>query len=601
MKINLRLPFLIAAAVALSLSRAGAQVTVTFDDLPAPGATFLPIPAGYNGFQFSSNLTYFDPTTNTQGFNNPVSSPPNGALIIGGQSTITRATPFTFNSVFVTSEGISPLTLEVQGLNGATLKFDQTITYGTTPTQFTFDYTDITEIQFLANDFTALDNFVFTFGTNFAATPNLTPNQRSIAANIDTNSGAPGRNLNNVIVALQGLSPSALPAAFDQLSPQKFGQFTSITAFNNASFTTEQMDQYLAEQRAGPNGTFTGGNGTIDTSGLTVNDPSYDPNLAMVHSRLMAWNAGPVDGTVTDVASPLGGVEMKDSKDMKSMAPTGPAYDNPWNFFVQGNVILAQGFSQTDVPHFDDNTESVLLGVDYRVTPNILVGLTAAYGHTDATLDTDGSSATIDSYSPGFYASYADKGWYANLSGYYSHNAYTQDRVIGFLGQTATSAPEGNEGVANLDGGYEFHHGALTYGPLVGIQYTHLSLDGYNEGGSDADLTVNSQDSDSLRSRLGGRISYAFNGCGVTFRPHLDASWQHEFLDQSRGIDSQFTGAVGGFTVRTVDPSRDSALMDAGLDAEVSRTVTVFADYEAQAGQENYFGQSVQAGVKFGF
>ncbi len=39
----------------------------------------------------------------------------------------------------------------------------------------------------------------------------------------------------------------------------------------------------------------------------------------------------------------------------------------------------------------------------------------------------------------------------------------------------------------------------------------------------------------------------------------------------------------------------------AGLDAQINETVTVFADYTVQAGQDNYFGQSVQAGVKIGF
>jgi uncharacterized protein YhjY with autotransporter beta-barrel domain len=433
----------------------------------------------------------------------------------------------------------------------------------------------------------------------------LTANQRAVLdpinASITTGNASPA-----FVALVNGLTPlsnnpASFGAALDELSPQKFGQFTSATAFNNASFATEQMDNYLANLRVGPNGTFTGGNGGIDSSGLTVNDPSYDPNLAMVHSRLMAWNAAPVDGSISDMGgSVLGGVDMKDAKDMRSMKSIQPPSD-PWNFFVAGDVVLAQGFSQADVPHFDDNTESVTLGADYRLTQNFLVGLTATYGHTDATLDNDGSSATIDSYSPGFYASYADKGWYANATGNYLHNAYTQSRVIGFLGQTATSAPEGNEGVANLDGGYDFHHGGLTYGPLIGLQYTHLTVDGYNEGGSVADLSVNTQDSDSLRSRLGGRLSFTCTHGGMNFTPHLDASWQHEFMDQSRGISSQFDNGAGGFSVRTTNPSRDSALADAGLDAEINRTVTVFADYAVQAGQDNYFGQSVQAGVKIGF
>jgi uncharacterized protein YhjY with autotransporter beta-barrel domain len=426
----------------------------------------------------------------------------------------------------------------------------------------------------------------------------LTPNQMAIGINLNNTIIGGGTTpltvaLGNAVTA----NPGSLGSYLDQLSPQAFGQFTSVTAFNNASFETEAMDNYLAGQRSGPNGTFIGGNGSIDASGLAINDPSYDPGLAMVHSRLMAWNATPLaNGLLSDSSgSILGVVETKDTK-------AAPAVSDPWNFFVRGNVVLAQGFSQPDVSHFDDNTESVTLGADYRITPNLLIGLAAGYGHTDATLDDNGSSATVDSYSPGFYASYADHGWYANLSGDYVHNAYTQNRIIGFLGQTATSAPEGNEGVANLDGGYDFHQGALTFGPLAGLQYTHLTVDGYTESGSIADLSVNEQDADSLRSRLGGRISFAFSHYGVSFTPHLDATWQHEFMDQSRGITSQFNGGgVGSFSVQTTNPSRDSALVDLGLNAEINSTVTAFTDYEVQAGQENYFGQSVQAGVKIGF
>jgi outer membrane autotransporter protein len=41
--------------------------------------------------------------------------------------------------------------------------------------------------------------------------------------------------------------------------------------------------------------------------------------------------------------------------------------------------------------------------------------------------------------------------------------------------------------------------------------------------------------------------------------------------------------------------------MDVGLDATVSAKVTVFVDYETQAGQNDFFAQSAQGGVKVGF
>jgi autotransporter-associated beta strand protein len=449
------------------------------------------------------------------------------------------------------------------------------------------------------------DNATITLQTTQLPFANLGPyssNQLAVAQNLDLNAQpVAGSSLTPVIAALNGLSAAAggLGPYLDQLTPQPFGQFTSATSFNNASFATEAKDEYLASLRVGPNGTFVGGNGGIDSSRLTLNDPSYDTSLSMIHSRLLAWNPAPYGAINDSASSVLGGIAMKDSKEMQS--PVAPAYNNPWNFYVAGNVVLAQGFSQPGVSHFDSNTASVQLGTDYRITPNFLVGLTAGYGHSDVTLDNNGSSATIDSYSPGLYASYADHGYYANLTGSYTHDAYTQSRVISFLGQTANSAPEGNEGTVNLDGGYDFHPGAWTFGPLAGLQYTHLTVDGYQEGGSAADLTVNEQQSDSLRSRLGGRVSFTYSHCGINFTPHLDASWQHEFMDQSRGITSQFTGSIGSFTIQTTNPSRDSALVDVGLDAEINKTITVFTDYTVQAGQENYFGQSVQAGVKIGF
>jgi len=73
-------------------------------------------------------------------------------------------------------------------------------------------------------------------------------------------------------------------------------------------------------------------------------------------------------------------------------------------------------------------------------------------------------------------------------------------------------------------------------------------------------------------------------------------------MDQSRGITSQFSDVgAGSFTVNTSNPSRESALVDVGVDAQINNTLTVFTDYSALAGQSNYFGQSVQAGVKIGF
>jgi outer membrane autotransporter protein len=171
------------------------------------------------------------------------------------------------------------------------------------------------------------------------------------------------------------------------------------------------------------------------------------------------------------------------------------------------------------------------------------------------------------------------------------------------LNGIAHGAPTGDQTIGDLDGGYDFHVHKLTFGPTAGVQDTHYDIDGFTEDGSDPiNLQVNREESDSLRSRLGGHVSCAFKAGKATLKPHLDVFWQHEFLDQSRGITSQFTSVgAGSFTTMTPNPSRDSALIDGGLNADLNGQVSVYFDYVVQAGQSNYFGQSIQVGIKVAF
>jgi outer membrane autotransporter protein len=289
--------------------------------------------------------------------------------------------------------------------------------------------------------------------------------------------------------------------------------------------------------------------------------------------------------------------------------PVQPALPaQPWNVFVQGNVILGQDFSDQDVAHQNATTSSFQIGADYQLSPNFLFGAFFGYNHSDANLDENGSSATVDSYAPGLYASYAKGGWYGNFLASYSHNAYTEQRVInigGTYNETANGSPEGDQETVNVDGGYDFHdkNKQWTYGPTLGLQYTHLSVDSFTEsGGCSADLAVNSQAADSFRSRLGGHVSYTTNDHGLLLTPFLDASWQHEFLDGQRGITSSFDEiSPETFTVYTPALGRESALLSTGVNFDLDNTSTVFTNYQVQVTPDAYFGQSVMAGMKVAF
>ena len=95
---------------------------------------------------------------------------------------------------------------------------------------------------------------------------------------------------------------------------------------------------------------------------------------------------------------------------------------------------------------------------------------------------------------------------------------------------------------------------------------------------------------------------YVVHAGAICLIPHASATWQHEFLDNNNGITSQFNDiGAGSFTVQTTPTERDSAVIDVGLDADVARNVTLFTDYQTEAGEDHYYAQSVQAGVKISF
>jgi outer membrane autotransporter protein len=413
----------------------------------------------------------------------------------------------------------------------------------------------------------------------------------SVLDNLDPNNPQAAK----ILTALGNVSDAGLPGALAELSPKSLEVFRNV-AFDNNTFNDSQINNHLANLRDGLTG--------FDSSALTIDDPSMDPSLSQVKSHLLAYNPASTPGLVSDTADAvMGGTDMKEMKSPEvNTMPT-----DRWSSFIAGDVILANLSSNSNLQNADYTTGSVTGGVDYRLDQHFTVGALLAYAHTDVDLDRRGSSATVDSYTPGIYGSYVDGGWYANGLGTYVRNAYTDDRNVDIAGISGDNhgATSGNQGTANLTGGYEFHQGSFKFGPVASLQYVHLAIQSIQEQGPTS-LNINDQNQDSLRSLIGfeGRFVTNVNTpIGMlSLTPHLSASWQHEYLDDSDGITSQFNGAGGGsFSVQTDNPDRDSAFIDAGLDATLNKNVTIFVDYETQAGQDNFFAQSAQGGVKIGF
>jgi uncharacterized protein YhjY with autotransporter beta-barrel domain len=401
--------------------------------------------------------------------------------------------------------------------------------------------------------------------------------------------GAAKDFFDNIVTGLNiACANGTLGLALNELSPQRF-QILRNVAFDNYALDLQNLDNELARERNGQGG--------IDTSGFAIYDSQLGTQLSQIKSRLQAWTPNLGLGL-------LGGGEMNAPSEINAKRPEAPL--NRWNGFLDGGADLGDLDSNRDVNNSSYTTGRVRGGLDYRVSTTVRVGAVFGYGHTEADLDNEGSKAKIDSYTPGLYAAYADKkGFYVNSLATYTRNDYDTTRriIIPGVNRTASGSTGGNQFGGDINGGYEFHRKNWTFGPNLGLTYVNLAIDRINENGAGvANLYVNQQSAESLRTRLGGTVRYAAPVGSIVLTPHASAFWQHELLNGSQPITSGFQGLPGGaFTIQTTKLDSDTALLGFGLDAELDKTVTLFVDYQAEAGGSTFFGQSASMGVKIGF
>jgi len=533
----------------------------------------------------------------------------NTANVTGSTFTLVNAQPVTGTFTILTSTGLTA--------NNVTLESNLFIHASVGP--------DATHVN-------NLDLFTSTTTSSGIAGLSLTPNQQAAASAIDpligntslsSNQQANLAQLLNLIGA-NGTSLSQLARNYEQLTPESL-QYAQSIAYEHSAFLVSKVDGFddaLHHE-------FTG----FDTGGVTITLPGFDSGLGRQMQSMLAYdpsswhptapngvNYYPDDGSgatgasITP-ASPEPGQVMSDSPTTAPMPvrtePHSVVLRKPYsNFsaFIGGDGTIAdlnqdQGASYAPSSKASYSSEDAIAGVSYRMTNNLAAGVLMDYSHTDATTDSYGSKTRVDSYSPGVFATYGDKGFYVNGLFSYGRNNYSNNRAIPVVGATANSNPDGNQYTAALDSGYQLNLGqGLTITPSGGLTYTHLDIDGFTEtGAAPANLAVDAQHDDSLRSRLGASVQYLTGIGRITLIPTLTAMWQHEFLDENAPITSSFNDlGSGAFTIHSVSMGRDSALIGVGLTAQLDNSMAIFVEANADV-NENYNAENFVGGFKGSF
>jgi outer membrane autotransporter protein len=350
---------------------------------------------------------------------------------------------------------------------------------------------------------------------------------------------------------------------FDKISPD------SLSAFYEISFSNADIQRLLLEDRL--QGLRDGSNGF--SSNMNLNGASVN-----LESRVDA-----------------------DGKAAKSVVAPAlqPARENRWGVWVSGFGDFVNVDGDGNGQGYNFATGGVSIGADYRISDQLAIGVMGDYSHTWTSLQ-NGGNIDVNSGRGGLYATWYDHGVYLDAAIYAGHNNYNSSRSG--LGGLAAGNTGGTEWSTFISGGYDFHFGALTVGPIAALQYTYANIGGFTENGSLAPMQIESNWVDSLRTEVGFRLFYQWRVGKVVVEPSIRAAWEHEYLYSAIPVTAGFAG-ISGPQATFFGPAEghDSAIVSVGVSVRWSPALTAYVSYDGQLWRGNYDSNAVTGGVSLSF
>ena len=113
---------------------------------------------------------------------------------------------------------------------------------------------------------------------------------------------------------------------------------------------------------------------------------------------------------------------------------------------------------------------------------------------------------------------------------------------------------------------------------------------------------VSSESQDSLRTDLGFRAYCDLKLGGITLSPFLRAAWEHEFNYSSLPVSARLADIPGApTTVFGPTLGADSAVVNAGLSVQWTKTLSTYVSYDGQLGRSRYNSNGVSGGFSYAF
>ena len=221
-----------------------------------------------------------------------------------------------------------------------------------------------------------------------------------------------------------------MQGAYNEISPQKYAALPSLS-FPVTNMQFQYLKNRLArlrwEAELGRDEVSAGGGGFM--RGFNF---GYDDKMLLASSSF----------TVSDAGTPL---------IRKGMEQRWGIYLEPMANWGNLNATINQvGYRYKNF--------GFILGADYWIKDNFLVGLNTGYSHTDTGVGGTGGDINVNIIPFNAYSSFFVKGFYVNGTLGYTYNNYDMERniVFGTINRTAKANTSGNQFQAAAETGYDY-------------------------------------------------------------------------------------------------------------------------------------------------
>lgn len=266
------------------------------------------------------------------------------------------------------------------------------------------------------------------------------------------------------------------------------------------------------------------------------------------------------------------------------------------NFINQNNLKEKVGFNS--------GSGLFLMGTDFQLGKYFQLGFTLGYSYTDLKWKLHEDRGNINSFYEGFYGSFSNKRFFADLVFMGAFNKYKASRNIAFsdIKRQARRNSYGGDFISCLNAGAFFKIFSLNFIPWGSFSCIHVTEAKFTERGADSvNLAVKGANNLLLRSELGINISKCFCAWSKKGKiiPLIKAGYVNESRIKGRDYTAHFIEQKGSFKVKGLYPDRNLADLGVGVTASFAR-MSYSVNYDVEF-EKDYLNNKVDLNFSYSF